>query len=106
MRERKNVNATNEMLDIYRKYLQDEERSRATVEKYLWDVKAFVEYLDGRENRATADDDGHMVDRGRALDKEVIRKYKNYLKDRYKITSANSMLAAINSFLVFLGKAE
>ena len=106
MRERKNVNATNEMLDTYRKYLQDEERSRATVEKYLRDVKAFVEYLDRRENRAAADDDGRMVDRGRTLDKEVIREYKNYLKDRYKITSANSMLAAINSFLVFLGKAE
>jgi len=106
MRQRKNVKITNEMLDTYRKYLQDEERSRATVEKYLRDVKAFVEYLDGRENRAAADDDGRMVDRGRTLDKEVIREYKNYLKDRYKITSANSMLAAINSFLVFLGRAE
>ena len=106
MRERKNVNATNEMLDTYRKYLQDEERSRATVEKYLRDVKAFVGYLDGRENRASDDDGGRMGDRGQGLDKEVIREYKNYLKDRYKITSANSMLAAINSFLVFLGKAE
>ena len=93
-------------LEEYRGYLQDEERSGATVEKYLRDVKAFVGYLDGREDRAAADDDGRMVDRGRTLDKEVIREYKNYLKDRYKITSANSMLAAINSFLMFLGKGE
>ena len=106
MRQRKNVKITKEMLETYRDYLQDEERSGATVEKYLRDVKAFVGYLDGRENRGADDDDGRMVDRGRTLDKEVIREYKNYLKDRYKITSANSMLAAINSFLVFLGRAE
>ena len=33
MEKRKKVNITKETLDLYRKYLQDEEKSQATVEK-------------------------------------------------------------------------
>ena len=40
------------------------------------------------------------------LDREKIRMYKQKLVERYKIASANSMLAAVNSFLVFAGCGE
>ncbi|MBS5066116.1 MAG: tyrosine-type recombinase/integrase [Hungatella hathewayi] len=90
MNKRKNLTISKEMLPAYREYLQDEERSRATVEKYLRDVRVFLEY----------------VGENQVLGKERIREYKEELRERYKISSANSMLAAVNSFLVFLGREE
>ena len=47
MEERKNVKITEKLLQEYREYLLDEERSTATVEKYLRDVKKFQIYLEG-----------------------------------------------------------
>ena len=90
MNKRNNLTISKEMLPAYREYLQDEERSRATVEKYLRDVRVFLEY----------------VGENQVLGKERIREYKEELRERYKISSANSMLAAVNSFLVFLGREE
>lgn len=81
---------TEELLVKYGEYLLDGERSMATVEKYLRDVRAFMEFLE--ENQP--------------LEKGVVRQYKEKLKERYKISSANSMLAALNSFFVFIGKEE
>ena len=74
----------------YRAYLLDEERSPATVEKYLRDVKRFLEYT-GNEQQ---------------LDKEMVREYKQRLKEEYKITSANSMLAAVNNFFSYMGRED
>ncbi len=90
MEKRKKVNITKETLDLYRKYLQDEEKSQATVEKYVRDVRAFGQFLGNWQ----------------ALDKEQIRAYKEVLKEKYKMTSVNSMLAALNSFFKFLGRED
>ena len=90
MRERKIMGLTPEMLEPYREYLMDEERSRATVEKYLRDARKFLEYLG---------DDGRV-------DKEKVREFKQELMEHYKISSVNSMLAAVNSFLGFVGRGD
>ena len=46
MEQRKNMNCiTEEMLKQYGQYLKEEERSRATVEKYVRDVRKFEDYL-------------------------------------------------------------
>ena len=46
MNVRKNMGfLTEELLGQYERYLKEEERSRATVEKYLRDVRKFQEYL-------------------------------------------------------------
>ena len=90
MRERKIMGLTPEMLEPYREYLMDEERSRATVEKYLRDVRKFLKYL--------GDDGG--------VDKEKVRGFKMELMEHYKISSVNSMLAAVNSFLGFVGRGD
>lgn len=81
---------TEELLVKYGEYLLDGERSMATVEKYLRDVRSFMKFLE--ENQP--------------LEKGVVRQYKEKLKERYKISSANSMLAALNSFFVFIGREE
>ena len=77
-------------LEEYRGYLQDEERSGATVEKYLRDVRKFIAYLSG----------------DMTINKDKVREYKQWLKERYTIASANSMLAAVNSFFTYLGQEE
>ena len=93
MNMRKNMNsAANEMLEPYEQFLREEERSRATVEKYLRDVRKFWGYVraDGKE----------------AFDKAIVLEYKQYLSERYKTSSVNSMLAAINSYFDYLGRDE
>ena len=70
--------------------LVDEERSQATIRKYLRDVRAFYEWLPG-EKRVT---------------KELTIQYKNMTGQKYAVSSANSMLTAINKFFRFLGWEE
>ena len=62
------------------------------MEKYLRDIRKFRDYLN-------ASDSG-------TFDKEQVLEYKQYLNEHYKTTSANSMLAAINSFFDYLGWTE
>ena len=67
-------------------HLIEEERSRATVEKYLRDIRYFKSFI-GKDE----------------VCKTSIMEYKERLGDSYAIASANSMLAALNSFLRFCG---
>lgn len=68
----------------YRLHLLREEKSLATIEKYLRDVAAFVRWLGGRE-----------------VSREVVLQYKAELVQKYAVASVNSMLSAVNSFLEF-----
>ena len=76
---------TKEIISDFKEYLILEERSGATVEKYIRDVKAFSAFVNGEE-----------------ITKEVVIEYKKYLQDSYAVRSINSMLASINSLFVFL----
>jgi site-specific recombinase XerD len=70
--------------------LIDEEKSSATVEKYLRDAGAFLTYS-----------------LGQSISKELTVSYKQFLQERgYAIRSINSMLASINSFLDFLNWSD
>lgn len=81
---------TEQQIQAFHQYLIREEKSTATVEKYLRDVRAFVIYI------------GEM-----AVTKEMVIGYKKYLLERaYAPRSINSMLASVNSFLSFLGCVE
>ena len=74
-------------LQSFHQHLIQEEKSSATIEKYLRDITAFWRYL-GREN----------------VTKEALMLYKKYLLEKnYTIRSINSMLASLNSLLTFLG---
>ena len=76
------------MLGSYEDYLKKEEKSKATISKYLCDLRKLVEYADGRE-----------------ISKGLMLAYKDKLlnKDGYKARSVNSFLAAANCFLEFMG---
>ena len=70
----------------FEQYLLTEEKSAATIEKYLRDIRGFCSHLAGRR-----------------ISKEETIAYKEYLTAEYSPASVNSMLIAINRFLRFLG---
>ena len=73
-----------EKVTEFEHYLKEEEKSSATVEKYLRDVRCFLLFLG--ENDIT---------KGNVLE------YKGYLVQKYAPASVNSMLTALNCFLKF-----
>ena len=73
-------------LESFCEYLIREEKSTATIEKYLRDTHCFLEYAAGQE-----------------ITKELMVAYKGELqKKSYAVRSINSMLASINSLMEFL----
>lgn len=71
----------------FEQYLREQERSAATIGKYLHDVRCFADFVE----------DG-------AVGRQVVLDYKAWLGERYAVASANSMLAALNCFLRFCGQ--
>ena len=72
---------TTEMIAEFKEHLILEERSVATIQKYIRDVKSFTAYAQNS-----------------AISKEIVIAYKKYLQENYAVRSVNSMLASINSF--------
>lgn len=66
-----------------------EEKSAATIEKYLRDVRRFLSFLEGRR-----------------FCKEDVIAYKEHLTARYAPVSVNSMLTALNGFLRFIRRQD
>ena len=78
---------TTEIIEKFRLYLLDEEKSDNTIEKYLRDVTALANFC-----------------KSTAITKEVVIAYKEKLiEDNYSVPSINSMLAGINSLFCFMG---
>ena len=73
----------------FEKHLTEEEKSKATTEKYLRDIRCFRRFLQ----------DGD-------ISKEQTIAYKKYLLERYAPSSVNSMLVSLNCFLRYAGKQE
>lgn len=77
---------TTEMIAEFKEHLILEERSVATIQKYIRDVKSFTAYAQNS-----------------AISKEIVIAYKKYLQENYAVRSVNSMLASINSFFSLFG---
>ena len=77
-------------LEEFQNDLLREEKSGATVDKYLRDVGNFFLFANGQP-----------------VDKTLTVAYKQHLQERgYAVRSVNSMLASINSLLDFLGWSD
>lgn len=85
----KNKKLTQQHMAAFQQFLLEDEKSQATIEKYMRDLRCFATYVDGR-----------------VVDKALVLAYKAYLGEQYALRSANSMLAAVNSFLRFMGWAD
>ena len=75
-----------EMIKEFATQLRNDEKSEATVSKYIHDVVCFA-----------------AVTNGRHVDKDLVIAYKSQVGSNYAIASANSMIAAVNAFLRFMG---
>jgi len=71
------------------RFLTESERSVATIEKYRRDLDRFLRFCSGRP-----------------MEKSVLLDYKSFLKEAYALSSANSMIAAVNGFLSFSGRPD
>lgn len=70
-------------------YLYRQERSTNTIAKYMRDLRALFTFVSGE-----------------LLTKEILLKWKDHLIKSYAPASVNSMLAAVNTFLEWLGLLE
>lgn len=77
---------TAKMIAEFKEHLILEERSVATIQKYIRDVKTFTVYAQNS-----------------TITKGIVVAYKKYLQENYAVRSVNSMLASINSFFSFFG---
>ena len=75
---------TKQLIEKFKTYLIDEEKSSATIEKYIRDVVAFMEWISGT-----------------ALDKGAVLQYKQYLIEIYAPASVNSIISSLNSFFTY-----
>lgn len=82
---------TDELLENYRIYLYEQEKGKATIEKYMRDLDKLLQYAAGRK-----------------VDKPLVIGYKEYLKNErnYKTSSINSFLVAANRFFDFMNWNE
>ncbi len=80
---------TQEHIEEYAAHLREQERAENTVQKYRSDLAALRRWLGGRP-----------------LAKLVLIQWKEHLALTYAATSVNSMLAALNGLLQFMGRGE
>lgn len=78
---------TSELLEKYENYLYEEEKSPATIQKYMRDLSKLSSFADGRE-----------------ISKQLVIEYKQHLRDagEYKTSSINSFLVAANRFFEYM----
>ena len=88
---------TKDMVLQFAGLLRDHEKSLATIDKYTRDVRTFLAWL-GSAYTLDGETDVTL-----AVDKEKVRRFKQYLKDHYMLSSANSMLSALNTFFKYMG---
>ncbi|MBQ9797956.1 MAG: tyrosine-type recombinase/integrase [Clostridia bacterium] len=75
----------------FEQQLREEEKSEATVTKYVRDVSAFLMWMQASE---------------RELERGTVLAYKEMLIEQYAVTSANSMIAALNAFFRFYERPQ
>ena len=77
-------------LEGFKEYLVGTERAPATISKYLTDVKKFFLFLNGKD----------------VVDKTHMIAFKESLPQQYKPASCNSIIAAVNRFMDYMGAGD
>ena len=76
---------TNEIVNRFKLHLYEEEKSDNTIEKYMRDIRFFLEWLGGK-----------------GVDKSIVLEYKRELIEKYAPASVNSMLSSLNALFIYL----
>lgn len=82
----RDLTITPALIQTYAAHLREQERSPATIQKYVHDLTALSGYLAGK-----------------SLSKGALLEWKETLIENYAPASVNSKLAAVNGFLSFCG---
>lgn len=75
---------SNKLIQIFKEYLINEEKSHSTLDKYIRDITAFMIWCKGSE-----------------LNKSLVLQYKTQLIEKYAPASVNSMLSSLNAFFAY-----
>ena len=75
-----------ETIEKYKNYLTEDEKSQATINKYIRDITAFCMWVNGR-----------------SVEKQILLKYKEMIMSNYAPRSVNSILSSLNSLFDYLG---
>ncbi|MBE6705457.1 MAG: integrase [Ruminococcaceae bacterium] len=75
---------TEKLIHSFENHLLNEEKSNATVKKYIHDIRLFKKWLNGR-----------------SANKKTALQYKALLAQKYKPTSVNSAISSLNSFFAY-----
>ena len=79
-----------QMISRFTQVLSEHEKSDATIKKYTRDVETFIAWI-GED---------------RQISKDTAILYKQHLQANYKLSSANSMLSALNTFFKYAGWSD
>lgn len=77
---------TSMLIQDFKNYLREEEKSKSTIEKYIRDITVLKAWLGGRDS-----------------DKTAILEYKEKIRAEYAARSVNSIISSLNSFFDFVG---
>ena len=80
---------TKRTIDAYKNHLVEEEKCSVTIEKYIRDINAFAEWLDGRE-----------------ITKTLVLEYKSMLTQQYAPASVNSVLSSLNGYFNYIERYD
>lgn len=86
---RKEIRLTDKLLKSFVEYLHDQEKSSSTIKTYQRELFALQMYIDDNP-----------------LTKEKVLEYKSLLTKQYTPSTCNVAIAAINSFLRFIGRQD
>ena len=80
---------TKRTIDEYKNYLVEEEKCSVTIEKYIRDITAFVNWTEGNE-----------------ITKALVLEYKSMLTQQYAPASVNSVLSSLNGYFGYIERYD
>ena len=80
---------TKRTIEDYKNYLIEEEKCSVTIEKYIRDITAFVNWTEGNE-----------------ITKALVLEYKSMLTQQYAPASVNSVLSSLNGYFNYIERYD
>ena len=80
---------TKRTIDAYKNHLIEEEKCSVTIEKYIRDITAFVNWTEGNE-----------------ITKALVLEYKSMLTQQYAPASVNSVLSSLNGYFNYIERYD
>ena len=80
---------TKRTIEDYKNYLIEEEKCPVTIEKYIRDITAFVNWTEGNE-----------------VTKTLVLEYKSMLTQQYAPASVNSVLSSLNGYFNYIERYD